>query len=115
MVLSSERVSTQSVHHFYANSAQLRDVCIFSKNVVIGHLVMSILFPLVILSKESTTERFYELATWDPYSNNGDTVAASGSPGTTKEAAQGLGPGPWPCPAPWARTLTSIWIWVQSC
>ena len=34
-------------------------------------------------------------------------MAVSGSPGTTKEAAQGLGPGPWPCPAPWARTLAA--------
>ena len=34
-------------------------------------------------------------------------MAASGSPGTTKEAAQGLGPGPWPCPAPWALTLAA--------
>ena len=34
-------------------------------------------------------------------------MAASGSPGTIKEAARGLGPGPWPCPAPWARTLAA--------
>ena len=63
---------------------------------------MSMLLPLAILSKESTTERFPKLATWDPYSNIGDPVAAS--PGTTKEAArvraqgagQGQGPGPRP-------------------
>ena len=57
-----------------------------------------------------TTERFPKLATWDPYSNTGDPVAASGSPGTTKEAAQGLGPGPWPWPAPWARTLAASFV-----
>ena len=57
-----------------------------------------------------TTERFPKLPTWDPYSNIGDQVAASGSPGTTKEAAQGLGPGPWPCPAPWARTLAASFV-----
>ena len=37
-------------------------------------------------------------------------MAASGSPGTTKEAAQGLGPGPWHCPAPWARTLAASFV-----
>ena len=37
-------------------------------------------------------------------------MAALGSPGTTKEAAQGLGPGPWPCPAPWARTLAASFV-----
>ena len=37
-------------------------------------------------------------------------MAASGSPGTTKEAAQGLGPGPWPCPAPWAWTLAASFV-----
>ena len=57
-----------------------------------------------------TMERFSKLATWDPYSNTGDSVAASGSPGTTKEAAWGLGPGPWPCPAPWARTLAASFM-----
>ena len=51
-----------------------------------------------------TTERFPKLTVWDPYSNIGDPVAASGSPGTTKEASrvraqragQGRGPGPTP-------------------
>ena len=70
---------------------------------------MSILFPLVILSKKSTTERFSKLATWDPYSNTGDPVAASGSPGTTKEAArvraQGAGQGQGPGPRPWAASF----------
>ena len=37
-------------------------------------------------------------------------MAASGSPGTTKEAAWGLGPGPWPCPGPWARTLAASFV-----
>ena len=73
------------------------------------HLAMSILFPLVILSKESTTERFYRLATWDPSSNTGDPVAASGFPGTTKEAArvwaQGAGQGQGPGPRPWAASF----------
>ena len=67
-------------------------------------MAISILFPLVILSKEFTTERFSQLAEWDTYSNIGDPMAASGSSGTTKEAArvraqragQGQGPGPRP-------------------
>ena len=67
---------------------------------------MSILFPLVT---KSTTERFPELATWDPYSNAGDPVVASGSPGTTKEAArvraQGAGQGQGPGPRPWAASF----------
>ena len=57
-----------------------------------------------------TMNRFTKLATWVPYSNSGDPVGASGSPGTTKEAAQGLGPGPWPCPALWARTLAASFV-----
>ena len=65
-------------------------------------MATSIVFPLAILSKKFTTERFSKLATWDPYSNTGVPVAPSGSPGTTKEAArvraqgagQGQGPGP---------------------
>ena len=71
-------------------------------------MAMSILFPLVILSAKSTTEIFSKLATWDPYSNTEDPVAASGSPGTIKEAEQGLGPGPGP--APWARTLATSFV-----
>ena len=70
---------------------------------------MSILFPLAILSKELTTERFSKLATWDAYSNTGDPVAVSGSSGTTKEAArvwaQGAGQCQDPGPRPWAASF----------
>ena len=76
----------------------------------IPHRVRGILFALLILSTKSTTERFSKLAAWDQCSNTGDPVAASGSPGTTKEAAQGLGPGPWPCPAPGAQTLAASFV-----
>ena len=37
-------------------------------------------------------------------------MAVSGSTGTTKEAAQGLGHGPWPCPAPGAWTLAASFV-----
>ena len=74
------------------------------------HMAMSILFALVILSKKSTTERFSNLSTYDPYSNTGDPVAASGSPGTTKEAArvraQGAGQGQ----GPGARALAAPFV-----
>ena len=56
-----------------------------------------------------TTQRFYKLSTWDPYANSGDPVAASGSPGTTKEAArvwdQWAGQGQGPRPRPWAASF----------
>ena len=84
--------------------------------MICKHMAISILFPLVILSKKSTTERFSKLATWDQYSNTGDPVAASGSPGTTKEAArvqaqgaeQGQGPGPGDAEAATRHRISSI-------
>ena len=55
-------------------------------------------------------KRFSKLGTWDPYSYAGDPGAASGSPGTTKEAARG--PGSWALARsrPWALALAASFV-----